>query len=174
MVHKTGECCAIFIKVFFLNFFCFYKIDIKFFRDERRHLFIYFRKNLSLTTIKSVIKVKYPIFYINKIFHCLISVPDPLSDNSSKRIEWFFRPSIITTPLTPLLATSRQLLILGIIPPVIVSFSINCLIEVELISGISFWSLSKTPSTSLMIINLLASIFFAIDPAAVSAFILYV
>ena len=101
-----------------------------------------------------------------------MSVPDPLSDNSSKRIEWVFRPSIITTPFTPLLATSKQLLILGIIPPVIVSFSINSFIELELISEIYFWSLSRTPSTSLIIINLLAPIFFAIEPAAVSALIL--
>ena len=50
-------------------------------------------------------------------------------------------------------------------PPVIVSFSINSLIELELISEINFWLLSRTPSTSLIIINLLASIFFAIEPA---------
>ena len=41
-----------------------------------------------------------------------------------------------------------------------------------LISDINFLSLSNTPSTSLIIINLLALSFFAIAPAVVSALIL--
>ena len=40
------------------------------------------------------------------------------------------------------------------------------------ISDNNLWALSRTPSTSLIIINHLASIFYAIEPAAVSAFIL--
>ena len=94
---------------------------------------------------------------VNSFIYSLIKVPDPALESSSNKIEWFKRPSIMQTPLTPLLATSKQLLILGIIPPEIVSLSINSLIDSLFNYGISFLLLSKTPSTSLIIISLLAN-----------------
>ena len=49
-------------------------------------------------------------------------MPEPLSENNSKSIECFGLASIIPTAVTPLFIDSSPILILGIIPPVIVSF----------------------------------------------------
>ena len=58
-------------------------------------------------------------------------MPEPLSENNSNKIECCGRASIIPTAVTPLLIASRQVLILGIIPPVIVSFLIISKISEE-------------------------------------------
>ena len=78
------------------------------------------------------------------------------------------------TAVTPLLTASKQVLIFGIIPSVIVPFLIISKISEEEISSMCFFSLLRTPFTLVIKSNLLDFKDFAIAPAAVSPFILYV
>ena len=83
-------------------------------------------------------------------------------------------PSMITAALVPEFKVSKQVFILGIIPPVmillLIIFSIRFFERVKT----SFLFLSKTPGTSVKRRILSAFNALAIDPAAVSAFILKV
>ena len=83
-------------------------------------------------------------------------------------------PVIIPTPVTPLCTASKQALILGIMPSVIVSFLIISKISDEEIYSTSFFSLLRTPLTFVIKSNRLDLSDLAIAPAAVSPFILYV
>ena len=118
-----------------------------------------------MRTIANSIKVQKKVFLFFKFF-IFINVPDPLSENNSNKTERGLRPSYVhSSHIIFYIQTSIYFWYHALSNRFI--FIISNIFE-ELISEISFFSLSKTPSTFVIKSSLLDLRDFATAPATIS------
>src|SRR3990170_2709893 len=148
-LHQPGERGAVPVVIGLAEDLSFLQWDAEVLRDELAHAPVDLGEQIAVGRVERVVEVEHPRLDLSEAqgqFASLghgeplapllrarrsIRVPAPCSVKSSSNTACGTLPLMITTPSTPSAITSRQLSILGIMPPEIVPSSINSCASAE-------------------------------------------